>query len=67
MNRELLCRPFTADQIRQRPGQHGKTVAYVDIAAIIARLNESMEAWSFEVEAILRKRGDSIVVDSCKK
>ena len=49
MNREVLCRPFPAEQVRSRPGQHGKTLTYVDIAAIIARLNEGCDAWSFEV------------------
>jgi hypothetical protein len=49
VNREVLCRPFAADQVRQRPGQHGKTVSYVDVAAVITRLNEGCDAWSFEV------------------
>ena len=49
MNREVLTRPFPAEQVRSRPGQHGKTLSYVDIAAIIARLNEGCDSWSFEV------------------
>lgn len=49
MNREVLCRPFTAEQVRSRPGQHGKTLSYVDVAAVITRLNEGCDAWSFEV------------------
>jgi hypothetical protein len=35
--------------VRSRPGQQGKTVSYVDIAAVITRLNEGCDAWSFEV------------------
>ena len=49
MNREVLCRPFPPGAIKSRPGQHGKTVSYVDVAAIITRLNEGCESWSFEV------------------
>ena len=49
MNREVLCRPFPPEAIKSRPGQHGKTVSYVDVAAIITRLNEGCESWSFEV------------------
>jgi hypothetical protein len=49
VNREVLCRPFTAEQVRSRPGQHGKTVSYIDVAAVITRLNEGCDAWSFEV------------------
>jgi hypothetical protein len=49
MNREVLCRPFLAEQVRSRPGQHGKTLSYVDVAAVIARLNEGCDSWSFEV------------------
>ncbi len=49
MNREVLCRPFPAEAVRTRPGAHGKTVSYVDVAAVITRLNEGCDAWSFEV------------------
>jgi hypothetical protein len=49
VNREVLCRPFAAEQVRSRPGQQGKTVSYVDVASVITRLNEGCDAWSFEV------------------
>jgi hypothetical protein len=49
MNRDILCRPFPPEAIKTRPGQHGKTLSYVDVAAVIARLNEGCDAWSFEV------------------
>jgi hypothetical protein len=49
VNREVLCRPFTAEQVRSRPGQHGKTLSYIDVATVITRLNEGCDAWSFEV------------------
>jgi hypothetical protein len=49
MNREILCRPFPPEAIKTRPGSHGKTLSYVDIAAVITRLNEGCDSWSFEV------------------
>lgn len=49
MNREVLTRPFPPEAIKTRPGAHGKTVSYVDIAAVITRLNEGFDSWSFEV------------------
>jgi hypothetical protein len=49
MNREILCRPFPPEAIKSRPGNHGKTLSYVDVAAVITRLNEGCESWSFEV------------------
>lgn len=49
MKKDILCKPFSADQIRQRPGQHGKTLSYVETHAVIARLNEGCDAWSFEI------------------
>ena len=61
MNREVLCRPFTAEQVRSRPGQHGKTLSYVDVAAVITRLNEGCDAWSFEV-ASHKVEADEVIV-----
>ena len=49
MNKDILCRPFPPELIRQRPGQNGKTLSYVETHAVIARLNEGCDAWSFEV------------------
>jgi hypothetical protein len=50
MKKDILTRPFAAEQVKQRPGQHGKTLSYVDIAAVIDRLNEAFEhRWDFEV------------------
>jgi hypothetical protein len=50
VKKEILTRPFAPEQIKQRPGQHGKTLSYVDVAAIIERLNEAFEhRWDFEV------------------
>ena len=41
---------FSPEQIRQRPGQHGKSSSYIETHAVIARLNEAADfEWSFEV------------------
>lgn len=49
MKKDVLTRPFTAEQIKQRQGQGGKMLSYVETHAVIARLNEGCDAWSFEV------------------
>jgi hypothetical protein len=50
VKKEILTRPFAPEQIKQRPGQHGKTLSYVDISAVIERLNEAFDhRWDFEV------------------
>ena len=43
MNKDILRRPFDPGQIRTRPGQNGKQVSYVDVAAVITRLNEGCD------------------------
>ena len=49
MNRELLEKPFTAAQIRQRKGRNG-LLDYVEGHTVIQRLNDALESqWSFEV------------------
>lgn len=49
MNKEVLRRPFPPELIKQRQGQAGKTLSYVETHAVIARLNEGCDAWSFEI------------------
>ena len=50
MNKDLLTQPFPQDVIRTRPGQRGRTLAYVDVATIIERLNAVSDfEWSFEI------------------
>jgi recombination DNA repair RAD52 pathway protein len=50
MNRELLEKPFEKEQIRQRKGNFGDTIDYVEAHAVIQRLNDAFEGqWSFEV------------------
>jgi hypothetical protein len=50
MKRDLLNKPFPPEMIRQRQGQGGKTLNYVEAHAVVARLNEVSDFdWSFEV------------------
>ena len=64
MNRELLEKPFDPDQIKQREGNYGKMLDYIEGHAVINRLNDAFDAnWSF---AILKneiiKESDEVVV-----
>jgi recombination DNA repair RAD52 pathway protein len=50
MNRELLEKPFEKEQIKQRKGNFGDTIDYVEAHAVIQRLNDAFDGqWSFEV------------------
>ncbi|GMV15893.1 MAG: hypothetical protein AMXMBFR56_41170 [Polyangiaceae bacterium] len=63
MKKDLLTRPFRAEQIRQRKGHHGQMLSYVDVAAVIERLNETFEhEWSFEVLHHELQQGEVIVL-----
>lgn len=50
MKKDILTRPFPPELIKQRQGQGGKTLSYVETHAVIARLNESVDAWDFTIE-----------------
>jgi len=50
MNRELLEKQFLDSEIKQREGNHGKLISYLEGHTVISRLNESFGGeWSFEV------------------
>ena len=50
MNRQLLEQPFGPEEIKQREGSFGQTLAYVSGHTVIQRLNDAFEsAWSFEI------------------
>ena len=50
MNRELLEKPFEPDQIKQREGNFGKMLDYIEGHAVIQRLNDAFDSsWSFEI------------------
>ena len=65
MNRELLEKPFEPSQIKQREGNFGKTLDYIEGHAVIQRLNDSFEAeWSFNVisHEVLKETDEVIVL-----
>ena len=50
MNREILEKPFNPDQIKQREGNFGKMLDYIEGHAVIQRLNDAFDSnWSFEI------------------
>lgn len=49
MKADVLRRPFPPEQVKQRQGQNGKVLSFVETHAVIARLNEAVDAWSFEI------------------
>jgi len=50
MNRQLLEQAFGPEEIKQRDGSFGQTLAYVSGHTVIQRLNDAFEsAWSFEI------------------
>jgi hypothetical protein len=49
MNKEILRRPFPPEIVKQREGQNGKMLSYLETHVVIERLNEGCDAWSFEV------------------
>jgi hypothetical protein len=50
MNRELLETPFPPEQLRQRQGNFGNVLDYVEAHTVIQRLNDALDsAWSFEI------------------
>ena len=50
MNRDILEQPFGPEQIKQRKGNFGKTLDYIEGHAVIQRLNDAFDAdWSFNI------------------
>jgi hypothetical protein len=64
MNRELLEKPFDPNQIKQREGNFGKMLDYVEGHMIIQRLNDAFDAnWSFAIlKHEILKETDEVVV-----
>jgi hypothetical protein len=65
MNRELLEKPFEPGQIKQREGNFGKMLDYIEGHAVIHRLNDAFEAeWSFSIleHRILEETDEVLVV-----
>lgn len=63
MKPDLLTKPFRPEQIKQREGYRGQVLSYVDIAAVIERLNQAFEhEWSFEITKHEIQEGEVIVL-----
>jgi len=64
MNRDLLEKLFDPSQIKQRDGNFGKRLDYIEGHAVIQRLNEALDAqWSFTIlEHHILKETDEIMV-----
>ncbi len=64
MNRELLEKPFDPSQIKQREGNFGKMLDYIEGHAVIERLNMAFEAeWSFSIlKHELLEQTDEVIV-----
>lgn len=50
MKKDILTRPFPPELIKQRQGQGGKVLSYVETSSVISRLNEGADAWDFTIE-----------------
>jgi len=64
MNRELLEQKFGPEQIKQREGNFGKMLDYIEGHAVIQRLNDAFDAdWSFViVKHEIIKETDEVIV-----
>ena len=50
MNRQVLESAFSPEQIKQRSGNFGQTLDYIEGHSVIHRLNEAFDGgWSFEI------------------
>jgi len=65
MNREILEKPFSPEQIKQRKGNFGKMLDYIEGYAVIQRLNDAFDGdWSFTIthHEILKDSDEVIVI-----
>ena len=63
MNRQLLEQNFSQEEIKQRDGSFGQTLAYVSGHTVIQRLNDAFEsAWSFEIVSHEIHKDEVIVI-----
>jgi recombination DNA repair RAD52 pathway protein len=69
MNRDILEQPFGPEQIKQREGNFGKTLDYIEGHAVIQRLNDAFDAdWSFSIirHDVLNDTDEVIVLGELK-
>ena len=63
MNRELLEQEFPDELIKQRRGNYGKLLEYIEVANVIQRLNDAFNAeWSYEIVDRLVEDNEVIVL-----
>jgi hypothetical protein len=65
MNRNILEQPFGPEQIKQREGNFGKMLDYIEGHAVIQRLNDAFDGdWSFTLthHEILKDTDEVIVI-----
>ena len=63
INLDVLGRPFSRDQIRQREGRSGKMLDYVEAHAVIDRLNEAFDGeWSFRIKTYWKEDEEVVVM-----
>jgi hypothetical protein len=65
MNREILEKPFGPEQIKQREGNFGKILDYIEGHTVIQRLNDAFDAdWSFTIthHEIMQETDEVIVI-----
>jgi hypothetical protein len=69
MNREILEKPFSPEQIKQREGSSGKMLDYIEGHAVIQRLNDAFDGdWSFTItrHEILKDTDEVVVIGELK-
>jgi len=69
MKRDILEQPFGPEQIKQREGNFGKTLDYIEGHAVIQRLNDAFDAdWSFNIvrHDILKDTDEVVVLGELK-
>ena len=69
MNREILEKPFGPEQIKQREGNFGKKLDYIEGHSVIQRLNDAFDAdWSFTIthHEILKETDEVVVIGELK-
>jgi hypothetical protein len=65
MNRDILEKPFDQNQIKQREGNFGKMLDYIEGHAVIQRLNDAFDGeWSFTMTKyeIMQETDEVIVI-----
>ena len=64
MNREILEQPFGPEQIKQREGNFGKMLDYIEGHAVIQRLNDAFDGeWSFTMTKYeIMENTDEVIV-----